>query len=66
MKANLCRCNNCDSILIDKNPQKDAIEHELTGNELEMQWTGGLIEFKHDPPMWVCPLCMTNAYLIDM
>jgi len=54
---NLCKCNNCESILIDMNP-KDDTEYQITGNELEMKWDEK--EFA-----WVCPLCMTDAYLTD-
>jgi rubrerythrin len=66
--ANLCKCNKCGSILINQNPQIGAIEYELTGNELEMQWTGGLIEFKEtdNENIWVCPICMTNDYLVNL
>jgi hypothetical protein len=64
--ANLCKCNNCDSVLIDQNPQIKAKEYPLTGKELDMQWTGGLVEFKDDDPYWVCPNCMTDDYLIDL
>jgi len=64
--ANLCKCNNCNSILIDQNPQINAKEHILTGSELEMQWTGGLVEHKNDDPHWVCPICMADDYLVDL
>ena len=37
MTANLCKCNMCDSILIDQNPQIGAKEYKLKGTELEMQ-----------------------------
>lgn len=64
--ANLCRCNKCYAILIDQNPQIGAKEYSLTGNEIYMQWTGGLIEFKNEEPKWVCPNCMTDDYLTDL
>ncbi len=63
--ANLCKCNKCDSVLIDQNPQIGAKEYPLTGIELDMQWTGGLVENK-DEPKWVCPICMTDDYLVDL
>ena len=66
MTANLCKCNKCGNILIDQNPQIDAKEYPLTGKELEMKWTGGLVEFQDDDPHWVCPVCMTDDYLIDL
>jgi len=58
--ANLCKCNMCDSVLIDMNPQINAKEHPLTGSELEMVLTDD------DDPKWVCPLCMTDDYLVDL
>jgi len=64
--ANLCKCNNCDSVLIDQNPQIGAKEHEIDGTELNMQFTGGLIEFKNVDPHWVCPICMCDDYLVDL
>jgi hypothetical protein len=38
LTANLCKCNNCDSILIDQNSQIGAKEYQLTGKEIEMQY----------------------------
>ena len=66
MKANLCKCNNCDSILINMNSQINAKKYKLNGNELDMQWTGGMIEYKNNIPKWVCPTCMTDDHLIDL
>jgi hypothetical protein len=64
--ANLCKCNNCDSILIDQNPQVNAKEFYLKGTELEMQYNPGLImEDEDDERFWVCPICMTDGYLND-
>ena len=64
--ANLCKCNNCDSILIDQNPKIGAKEHALTGNELEMQFMQGLVEHSEDGLFWACPTCLTDAYLTDL
>ena len=63
MKAHLCKCNNCDSILIDQNSQVGAKELELTGNELEMQYTK---DKETGDYFWACPLCETDGYLIDL
>ncbi len=69
--ANLCKCNNCDSILIDQNPQVNAKEYYLKGTELEMQYNPGLrMEDEEDEDnlnerFWVCPICMTDGYLDD-
>lgn len=56
----LCKCNNCDAVLIDKNPQVDTKEYTLSGNELSMVncvLGGDLI------PFWGCPNCLTDEYL---
>lgn len=63
--ANLCKCNNCDSVLIDQNPQIGAKEYELKGIELEMQWIDELVE-NNDDPHWVCPICKVDDYLVDL
>lgn len=62
MKSPLCKCNNCDSILIDRNPQTDAIEHELKGNELQMVFIYDRTEKDY---YWACPKCETDDYLTD-
>lgn len=61
MKANLCKCNNCDAILIDENPKISAIEYELQGTELYMErFTDENGEF------FGCPNCKIDDYLMDM
>jgi hypothetical protein len=66
MTANLCKCNNCGTILIDQNPQIGAKEHPLTGVEQEMQYKGGLAENGETNYYWVCPVCDTDEYLTDL
>ena len=61
MKSELCKCNNCGSILIDENPQTDAKQYQLSGNENRLIW----IEDK-DGPFWACPECKTDKYLMDI
>jgi hypothetical protein len=66
MEANLCKCNKCGSILLDKNPQVDAKLHTLTGTEIEMQWMGGGItdgDGESDGIYWACPICLSDGYL---
>lgn len=58
----LCKCNNCESILIDENPQIGAKELEVPGNAKEMiqvQEDGGTF-------FWACPECKTDEYLMDI
>lgn len=52
----LCKCNMCNNILVDKNPQMDAKEHENTG----------LPELVLIDLVWVCPFCLTDNFLIDL
>ena len=54
----LCKCNKCDNILIDKNPQVDAKKFQLKGNEKEL--------IKVNNEFWGCPECLTDDYLIDL
>ncbi len=56
---NLCKCNNCENILIDENPQIKASEFPLKGNELNMIWC-------ESENAWVCPKCLTDGYLTDI
>ena len=65
MKAQLCRCNNCDTIMIDKNPGEQP-ELLVPGNCKDM------IECNDEdtPPehgfFWGCPNCLTDGYFQDV
>ena len=59
--TNLCKCNNCDNVLIDQNPQVNAPEFELNGTELEMTYE----ESQDGGCFWACPICLTDDYLTD-
>lgn len=54
-------CNNCDRILIDRNPQVDAPILPLQGNEEQMEWLED-----EDGWSWSCPHCKTDGYLMDL
>jgi len=68
--ANLCKCNNCDTVLIDQNPQANAKEYELTGKEELMVQVLDIDEIvpkggeRHY--FWACPECLTDGYLVDL
>lgn len=64
MKAHLCKCNNCDTVLIDENPQIGAKELELTGNEVEMEYIK--VEGTDNHYFWACLICKTDDYLTDL
>lgn len=59
MKAHLCKCNNCDSILLDQNPQIGAEEKETADYSTikNMMW-----KENH----WTCCVCQTDDYLTDL
>ena len=58
--SKLCKCNNCETVLIYQNPQVCAKEHKLTGGEKEMKlFVIGVHNF------WGCPECRTDEYLTD-
>jgi len=55
----LCKCTNCDIILIDKNPQIDSSELPVPLGTEELIWNE--TEFAY-----VCPNCETDGNLIDL
>lgn len=66
--VNLCKCNNCDTILLDQNPQIDAERYEVNGNFSET--FGTVEEMQYDDSgengYWICPICETDEYLRDL
>ena len=59
--SNFCKCNNCDTVLFDMNPQVDAKEYsdEDFPDAKSMEWNQS--EFAY-----VCPVCDTDGYLTDL
>ena len=55
----LCKCNNCDIIYEDLNPQIDSKLYPFNNQEPLIPITddGGF--------MWACPKCQTDSYLQD-
>lgn len=65
-KANLCTCNNCNTIFIDQNPQIGAKEYLIDSSKVaELQYLQGLITHKDTEYFWGCPICETDGYLQD-
>ena len=61
--AHICRCNNCDAILYDENPQVDAVEVNIeTLNCIVYP-----MELLNDgsESFWGCGECQTDEYLTD-
>lgn len=60
MKTNLAKCNKCEAILIDLNPQVDAVEIELKGTEIPM-----IVIREGEEIICACPNCLTDSFLVD-
>ncbi len=68
---NLCKCNNCDIIMFDENPQVGAKKHD-TSKRIDIKnmkyvlakydVAGKLLE----EAFWACPNCETDSYLTDL
>lgn len=59
MEANLCKCNNCNRLLIDRNPQDGASTFEVPRDLLET------VKIEEENS-WGCPKCKTDQYLTDV
>lgn len=63
----LCECTNCNSVLIDNNPQVGAKAYEDISDAETKQLvdlTDSITKDVHY--FWGCPNCMTDEYLIDV
>ncbi len=64
MNEPICRCNSCNQLYIDTNPQSDAPRYELPDDHdlqtltLQVETDGDLFQG--------CPECKTDAYLMDI
>ncbi len=60
--VNLCKCNNCGTIMIDQNPQigAPAFVGDVT-KIADMQY----IDNKEEGGFWACGICETDGYLTD-
>lgn len=62
MKDYLCKCNNCDSILVDENPQTGAIKKKVPK---DFEYMESLWDIGAEMWFWACPKCKTDDYLTD-
>jgi hypothetical protein len=71
--ANLCRCNMCDLILVDQNPQIGA-EVRQVYYDADRQWVTeegkevAEMQYEKDNSgefYWACPVCLCDDYLTD-
>jgi hypothetical protein len=73
MKDYLCKCNNCDLVLVDENPQADAKKNSILKNsEKQLIDEKGRevaymekIQDDDGTYFWACPVCLTDDCLTD-
>lgn len=61
MKTQLCKCNKCDTIMIDMNPtgqsELETDDLDIVGMEFITDKGGGY---------WACPECLSDNDLVDV
>lgn len=62
MKDFLCKCNNCNNVMIDENPKKDAKQIEVPPHVQNMIFWHP----EKEEAFWACPTCLTDEYLKDL
>jgi hypothetical protein len=66
MKAQLCKCNNCNVIMFDDNPSNQP-EFEAPTGTLSMEQVEDTNEGDLERSFfWACPVCLTDAHLVDV
>ena len=61
MKSELCKCNSCDTILIDENPQVNSPLLEIPSGAVNM------VQLEDNGEVfWACPNCETDEFLTDL
>jgi uncharacterized C2H2 Zn-finger protein len=60
---NLCKCNNCDIVLFDENPQVGAKKHD-TSKRVDVK-NMKYVQAEGES-FWACPNCETDEYLTDL
>lgn len=63
--VNLCKCNNCNTILLDQNPQIGAKLHSVNLNKVEVMQYIKDEDSQDQSYFWGCPICMNDDYLTD-
>lgn len=63
--VNLCKCNNCGTILLDQNPQIGAKQHLINLSKVEEMQYMKDEESQDQVYFWACPICMTDSFLTD-
>jgi len=61
-EVNLCKCNRCDLVMLDKNPQINAPTYKVNLFKIEdMQY----LKDNGGDYFWACPTCESDEYLTD-
>lgn len=69
-ESNLCRCNNCNLVLVDQNPQIGALPSKVFSDK-DGQWVlqdgeTEVAEMQYsEEGYWLCPVCETDEFLQD-
>jgi len=59
-KTQLCKCNNCDTVMFDENPSEQPLLTAPKG-------TSHMVQLKDEGEFfWACPECQTDEYLQDL
>jgi hypothetical protein len=69
MKTPLAKCNKCERLWVDTNPQVGQKKFELEMEDypaLEEEDCQYMLDgFERNDYRWNCPLCKTDGYLVD-
>lgn len=63
MNEFVCKCTQCNNLLIDLDPTDRTLEMDVTDIHLTLE------QFKDDDSddyLWGCPICKTDHYLKDI
>lgn len=66
-KTELCKCNKCDTIMVDENPQVGQTLHVITDGLTDDGKMVEELEYCDDMDsfFWGCPCCLTDDFLTD-
>lgn len=67
-KTELCKCNNCETIMVDENPQVGAKRYLVRDGKTHLNEVVEQMERLDDmgTEFWGCPNCLTDEYLTDL
>ena len=67
-KTELCKCNNCDTIMVDENAQIGGKRYLIHDGKTHLNEPVEEMERCDDmgDGFWACPVCLTDGYLVDL